>query len=373
MVGVGKGASAGILVRNAASLERAEKIDALVVDKTGTLTAGAPEVAAAHPRPGFTANEVLLLAMSLEQGATHPLARAIVARAQALQLVPLPVEHIRVHPGRGVSGENGPQTIRLGSPAFLAESQVVLDPTDVAALQDEGRTIVGVAEGTTLVGWIALADALRPNAAEAVATLAERGVGVTMLTGDHPAPAQAIAKAAGIANWRAELLPEDKRALVAAMQAEGKTVGMVGDGVNDAPALAQADVSFAMGAGAGSALSAADLTLLRNDLGAVAAAIDLSRATLRKIRQNLFFAFVYNVLGIPLAALGLLTPPLAGAAMAASSVSVVANALLLKRWRPPRPAAPPPMTGTPSEPAAKAPTLATAPVPDSYPMKEEIR
>jgi len=373
MVGVGKGASAGILVRNAASLERAEKIDALVVDKTGTLTAGAPAVAATHPRPGFTSNEVLLLAMSLEQGATHPLARAIVARAQALQLVPLPVDHVRVHPGRGVSGENGPQTIRLGSPAFLAETQVVVDPTEIAALQDEGRTIVGVAEGTTLVGWIALADALRPNAAEAVATLAERGVAVTMLTGDHPAPARAIAKAAGIANWRAELPPEGKRALVEAMQAEGKIVGMVGDGVNDAPALAQADVSFAMGAGAGSALSAADLTLLRNDLGAVAAAIDLSRATLRKIRQNLFFAFVYNVLGIPLAALGLLTPPLAGAAMAASSVSVVANALLLKRWRPPRPAAPPPTTGKLTEPATKAPTLATAPMPDSYPMKEEIR
>ena len=156
-----------------------------------------------------------------------------------------------------------------------------------------------------------------------------------MLTGDHPAPALAVAKATGIANWRAEQLPEDKRALIATMQTEGKVVGMVGDGVNDAPALAQADVSFAMGAGAGSALSAADLTLLRNDLSAVAAAIDLSRATLRKIRQNLFFAFVYNVLGIPLAVFGLLTPPLAGAAMAASSVSVVANALLLKRWRPP--------------------------------------
>ena len=262
MVGVGKGASAGILVRNAASLERAEKIDALVVDKTGTLTAGAPAVTATHPRPGFTSNEILLLAMSLEQGATHPLARAIVARAQALELVPLPVDRVRVHPGRGVSGENGPQTIRLGSPAFLAESGVAFDAALLAGLESDGRTIVGVAEGPTLVGWITLADALRPNAAAAVTMLAERRVAVTMLTGDHPAPAAAVAKAAGIAHWRADLLPEDKRAIVAAMQAEGKVVGMVGDGVNDAPALAQADVSFAMGAGAGSALSAADLTLL---------------------------------------------------------------------------------------------------------------
>jgi Cu+-exporting ATPase len=371
MVGVGKGAAAGILVRNAASLERAEKIDALVVDKTGTLTAGVPAVVATYPRPGFTVNELLLLALSLEQGATHPLARAIVARAQALQLTPLPVASVRVHAGRGVSGENGLQTIRLGSPSFLAGSGVALDADPPADAQREGQTIVGVAEGTKLVGWIALADALRPNAAAAVATLAERGVAVTMLTGDHPAPALAVAKATGIANWRAEQLPEDKRATIASMQQEGRIVGMIGDGVNDAPALAQADVSFAMGAGAGTALSAADLTLLRNDLGAVAAAIDLSRATLRKIRQNLFFAFVYNVLGIPLAVFGLLTPPLAGAAMAASSVSVVANALLLKRWRPP---APPSMTGgPPAKSRSAAPTLANAPMPESYPMKEEIR
>jgi Cu+-exporting ATPase len=161
------------------------------------------------------------------------------------------------------------------------------------------------------------------------------GVTVTMLTGDHPAPAAAVARTVGIDDWRAEQSPEGKRAAVTAMQNEGRTVGMVGDGVNDAPALAQADISFAMGAGAGSALSAADVTLLRNDLGAVAAAVDLSRATLKKIRQNLFFAFFFNALGIPLAALGLLSPVIAGAAMAASSVSVVGNALLLKRWRPP--------------------------------------
>ncbi len=370
MVGVGRGAQAGILIKNAAALERAQKIDTLVVDKTGTLTAGVPSVASLHPAKGFTTRELLLLAMSLEQGATHPLARAIVERGAELEQKPLPVTNVRVHAGRGVSGENGVQTIRLGSPAFLAEAGVAIESADFADARAEGRTIVGVAEGERLVGWITLADALRPNAAAAVATLAGAGVDVTMLTGDHPAPAQTVAKAAGITNWRAEQLPEDKRATIVAMQKKGKLVGMVGDGVNDAPALAQADVSFAMGAGAGSALSAADLTLLRNDLSAVAAAIDLSRATLSKIRQNLFFAFVYNVIGIPLAALGLLSPVIAGAAMAASSVSVVGNALLLKRWHPPNAtAAPPPPRGE----HAKPPTLQTAKMPESYPMKEEIR
>jgi Cu+-exporting ATPase len=355
MVGVGRGAQAGILIKNAQALERAEKIDTLVVDKTGTLTMGAPSVVGIHPASGFTANELLLLASSLEQGATHPLARAIVKRADEFELRPLPVRNVQVRPGRGVSGENGAQEIRLGSPAFLAESGVLIDDAALAQVQVAGQTIVGVAEGTKLVGWITLADTLRPNAAAAVIALKDEGVAVTMLTGDHPAPAAAIAKTAGIDNWRAEQLPQDKRAVIGELQKHGRVVGMVGDGVNDAPALAQADVSFAMGAGAGSALSAADVTLLRNDLNAVAAAIDLSRATLRKIRQNLFFAFVYNVLGIPLAAFGLLSPVIAGAAMAASSVSVVSNALLLKRWRP-RLAAAPVSTGprpTPIQPTVQ--------------------
>jgi len=335
MVGVGLGAQAGILIKNAAALERAERIDALVVDKTGTLTVGAPSLAGVHPANGFTGRELLLLAMSLEQGAVHPLARAIIKRAEAFEMKPLPIGNVRVHAGRGVSGENGTQTIRLGSPAFLAESGVAIDAAGLAEVKTAGQTIVGVAEGSKIVGWITLVDALRPGAAAAVAVLERIGIEVTMLTGDHPAPTAAVAGNAGIDHWLAEQLPQDKRAAIIAMQKQGRIVGMVGDGVNDAPALAQADVSFAMGAGAGSALSAADVTLLRNDLGAVAAAVDLSRATLSKIRQNLFFAFFFNALGIPLAALGLLSPVVAGAAMAASSVSVVGNALLLKRWRPP--------------------------------------
>ena len=194
-----------------------------------------------------------------------------------------------------------------------------------------------------LAGWLLLADELRPGAANAVAALRAARIRVVMLTGDGPASAAVVARAAGIDEWQASQSPEGKRAALVALQRAGAVVGMVGDGVNDAPALAQADVSFAMGAGTGSALSAADVTLLANDLATVAAAIDLSRATLAKIRQNLFFAFIYNVLGIPLAALGYLSPVLAGAAMAASSVSVVANALLLRRWRPP--------VATPSPPA----------------------
>jgi Cu+-exporting ATPase len=336
MVGVGRGAQTGILIKNAAALERAEKIDTLVVDKTGTLTAGAPSVSGLHPTRDFTADELLLLAMSLEQGATHPLASAIMKRGEAFEQMPFPVDAVEVHAGRGVSGRNGAQVIRLGSPAFLAESGITIDAADLARAQAGAQTIVGVAEGNTLVGWIAIADALRPNAAGVVAALKHSAVSVMMLTGDHKAPAVVIARAAGIDDWRAEQRPEDKRAAIVELQKSGHVVGMVGDGVNDAPALAQADVSFAMGAGAGSALSAADITLLRNDLGAVAAAIDLSRATLRKIRQNLFFAFIYNILGIPLAAFGLLSPVIAGAAMAASSVCVVGNALLLRRWRAPQ-------------------------------------
>jgi Cu+-exporting ATPase len=346
MVGVGRGAQAGILIKNAEALERAEKIDVLVVDKTGTLTAGKPAVVAIDAAAGRSERDVLLLAAGLEHGATHPLAEAIVQRAAGLDAKFLPVESVRVHAGLGVSGQSRGQSVRLGSPAYLAESGIAFDPAAVAAAQAAGETVVGVAEDRRLVGWIMLADTVRANAAGVVAALRRDGVTTIMLTGDHPATARAIARAVGIDEWRATQKPDDKRRAIAELQQAGNAVGMVGDGVNDAPALAQADVSFAMGAGSGSALAAADVTLLRNDLTAVVAAIELSRATLAKIRQNLFFAFVYNVLGIPLAAVGLLSPVVAGAAMALSSVSVVSNALLLKRWRPrplppiaPRPAA----------------------------------
>ena len=335
MVGVGRGARAGILIKNAEALERAQRIGAVVVDKTGTLTAGAPRVIAVLPQPGFAEDDLVGLAASLEHAAVHPLGQAILAEAQHRGVAPAEVTGARVHPGLGISGQCAGAVLRLGSPAFLRESGVAGDAPVPAADAVAAPTIVGVARDGVLAGWILLADALRPGAAAAVAMLHAEGVKVTMLTGDNATAAAAIARLAHIDDWRAGQLPQDKRAAVEALQKTGIVVGMAGDGVNDAPALAQADVSFAMGAGSGSALSAADVTLLSNDLGAVAAAIDLSRATIAKIRQNLFFAFVYNVLGIPLAALGLLSPVVAGAAMAASSVSVVTNALLLRRWTPP--------------------------------------
>ena len=335
MVGVGRGAREGILIKNAEALERAERIGAMVVDKTGTLTLGAPRVVGVLPQPGATEREVVELAASLERAAAHPLGKAILDEAKRRDVASFEVTGARVHPGRGVSAERDGQTLRLGSPEFLRESGVHADVGAIDAGGHAAPTIVGVARGDALAGWVLLADELRPGAANAVRLLREQGIALTMLTGDNATAAEAIARAAGIDDWRAGQLPQDKRAAIAALQQRGLVVGMAGDGVNDAPALAQADVSFAMGAGTGSALSAADVTLLSNDLGAVAAAIDLSRATLTKIRQNLFFAFVYNVLGIPLAALGWLSPVVAGAAMAASSVSVVTNALLLRRWRPP--------------------------------------
>jgi Cu+-exporting ATPase len=204
----------------------------------------------------------------------------------------------------------------------------------LAPLQDAGKTVVGLLAGERFMGLLAIADPLRPTTQHAVAKLQGMGVDVLMLTGDNKRTAAAIAQAVGIRRFEAEVLPQRKAAAIAELKASGKHVGMVGDGINDAPALAAADVSFAMGAGSDVALEAADITLMRDDLMGIAAAISLSRATLRKIRQNLFFAFIYNVLGIPLAALGMLNPVIAGAAMAASSVSVVSNSLLLKRWKP---------------------------------------
>ena len=225
-------------------------------------------------------------------------------------------------------------TAALGSPAFLADEGVNVPASNKARALASGHTVVGVARAGNLVGTIALADRLRGTTRAAIDRLHAHGIDVVMITGDNAATAKAIANAAGIATYRAGVLPADKAAAVRAFKVEGRVTGMVGDGVNDAPALAEADVSFAIGAGSAVAIEAADITVIRNDLNAVVDAILLSRATLAKIRQNLFFAFAYNVLGIPLAAFGMLNPVIAGAAMAASSVSVVTNALLLKRWRP---------------------------------------
>jgi Cu+-exporting ATPase len=332
MVGTGNGAQHGILIRNAAALELAEKINVLAVDKTGTLTEGQPRVTDVLPAPGVSEDELLALAASLEQGATHPLAQAVVTRAAGLTLK-APGE-MQAVVGKGVKGTLGAVTLLLGSPTWLAELDHAIDDDQLAPLQSAGKTVVGLLADNKFMGLLAIADPVRQSTAAAVARLHGMGIEVLMLTGDNARTAATIAASVGITRFEADVLPQQKAATVTALRNVGKRVGMVGDGINDAPALAAADVSFAMGAGSDVALEAADITLMRNDLAGIAEAIDLSRATLKKIRQNLFFAFIYNVLGIPLAALGMLNPVIAGAAMAASSVSVVSNSLLLKRWKP---------------------------------------
>ncbi|MCO6399633.1 MAG: copper-translocating P-type ATPase [Verrucomicrobia bacterium] len=334
MVGTGRGASAGILVKNAEALELAKGVAILAVDKTGTLTMGKPEVTDIIPANDSSADDFLALAAALEQGTTHPLAEAIVSRAREGNLrLPQPTD-LRAIPGKGLTAKLDGNRFTLGSPAFLAEEGVRIPDVLLAPIVAAGKSVVGLAHGTDLLGLIGIADPLRPTSRDAVARLAQMGIEVVMLTGDNRATAAAIAAQAGIAHFEAEILPQDKAAALTRLKAGGKSVGMVGDGINDAPALAAADVSFAIGGGSDVALEAADVTLMRNDLLSIVDAIALSRATLAKIRQNLFFAFVYNVLGIPLAAFGLLSPVIAGAAMAMSSVSVVSNSLLLRRWRP---------------------------------------
>ncbi len=341
MVGTGQGARAGMLVKNAEALELAERLQVLAVDKTGTLTEGEPAVTAVQPQPGWSRTEVLATAAALERGSSHPLAAAVVRAADEEAAPMLAHAEVRSVSGRGmegrVEGGSGEREVLLGSPRFLRERGVALPVDAGSELARTGHTLVALAIGGEFAGVLGLADRVRDDSAAAVARLQAKGVRVLMLTGDHEATAAAIAAQTGIGEWRAGVMPAEKADAVGELRAEGGLrVGMAGDGINDAPALAAADVSFAIGVGADVAVEAADITLVRNSLHGVADAIDLSRATLSKIRQNLFFAFIYNVLGIPLAAAGMLNPVIAGAAMALSSVSVVSNSLLLRRWRPGR-------------------------------------
>jgi Cu+-exporting ATPase len=333
VVATGRAAHAGILVRDAAALERAHQLAVLVVDKTGTLTEGKPGVTDLLPAQGIAQDELLRTAAALAQHSGHPLSRALLDHAGQIALPE--AENLREQAGLGLSADVEGRTCSLGSPAFARQQDVALDDAQLLALQNQGKSVIAVARGGALLGLIAFADRLRESSRDAVARLHDMGVRVVMLSGDNHATAAAIAAQVGIEEFRAEVLPQDKAALVESYKQPGKLVGMAGDGINDAPALAAADVGFAMKSGSDIALEAADITLMRNDLASVVDAISLSRATLSKIRQNLFFAFGYNVLGIPLAVAGLLNPMIAGAAMAASSVSVVSNALLLKRWRSP--------------------------------------
>ena len=337
MVGTGRGAQVGVLVKNAAALEHAEKIQTIIVDKTGTLTEGKPEVTDIVPIESISTQDLLQIAASLEQGSEHPLARAVLDSAQKMQLPLQPIHDFSAITGSGITAHINDMHYLLGSPKFLIQQGIVVDEKQIAALQGEGKTVIGIASTSDnahkMLGYLAIADRLRDTSRKAIERLQAMGIEVVMLTGDNAITAAAIAKQTGITQYRAEVLPQDKAAEVMKLKASGKFTAMIGDGINDAPALAAADVSFAIGAGSDVAIEAADITLIRNDLMSVADAISLSRATLRKIRQNLFFAFVYNILGIPLAAMGMLNPVIAGAAMAMSSVSVVSNSLLLKRWQ----------------------------------------
>ena len=336
MVGAGLGAENGILFRNSAALENTRRLRSIALDKTGTLTLGETQVMALQALPGWSEEKLLRLAAGAERGSEHPLARALVQAAQARGLHLAEPDSFRAEAGMGVrAGVEGRQVL-VGSLPWLEREGIALDErlTGAAgAMQERGQTAVAVAVDGEGIGALGIADALRPQSREAVSALRAAGLDVVMLTGDNRVTARAIAAELGIEEVRAEVLPQDKAAVIMALQAQGGGVAMVGDGINDAPALAQADVGMAIGGGADIALETADLTLPGADPRAVARAIHLGRATMRTIYQNLFWAFIYNIVLIPVAMLGALAPMLAAAAMAFSSVFVVSNSLRLRRLR----------------------------------------
>ena len=340
MVGTGRGATAGVLSRNAEALERLEKVDTLVVDKTGTLTAGQPRLVSVEPLETRDETTLLRLAASLERGSEHPLAAAIVAGAQEKGVALEPVTDFQSVTGRGVSGRVGDRRVALGNRSLLADLGVEGAPgfERAEALRAQGQTVVFVAVDGRPAGLLGVEDPVKDSTPEAIAMLRQEGLRLVMLTGDSRTTAEAVARRLGITDVRAEVLPGQKVEAIQRLQAEGRIVAMAGDGVNDAPALAQADVGIALGTGTDVAMESADVTLVKGDLRGIVRARRLSRGTMRNIRQNLFFAFAYNVLGVPIAAgvlypfFGiLLSPIIASAAMTFSSVSVIANALRLRR------------------------------------------
>jgi P-type Cu+ transporter len=342
MVGVGRGAHAGVLIKNAEALERLEKLDTLVVDKTGTLTVGKPTVVALKPAPGISEETLLKLAASLERGSEHPLAAAVVRAAADRGLTLGNVEGFESVSGKGVTGTIEGRKVALGNRALMQAIGTDVDALEATAndLRINGATAIFAAIDGKAAGLMAVADPIKATAPEAVRALKEAGVRVVMLTGDNRATAEAVGRKLGIAEIEAEVLPQDKGRVVERLRKEGRVVAMAGDGVNDAPALAAADVGIAMGTGTDVAIESAGVTLLSGDLRGIVAARRLSQATMRNIRQNLLFAFIYNAAGVPIAAgvlypaFGLtLSPIVAAAAMALSSVSVVANALRLRSVR----------------------------------------
>jgi Cu+-exporting ATPase len=343
MVATGRGAELGVLIRSAETLEALPRVQVVVLDKTGTLTVGKPVVTDVVTAPGASAEELIALAAAAEQGSEHPLGEAIVAEAKGRGVALPPVREFQAIPGQGVAARAADGLILLGNRRLMDARRVATEALEprARALAQTGKSVVHVAFRGEALGVIAVADVIKPGAREAVAALVARGLDVVMLTGDHRLTAEAIAREAGITRVLAEVLPERKAAEIARLQASGRVVAMVGDGINDAPALARADVGMAMGSGTDVAIEAADVTLMRGDLRGVETALELSRRTIRIVKENLGWAFGYNLLLVPVAAgvlypvAGiLLSPVLAGAAMALSSVSVVLNSLRLKRFSP---------------------------------------
>jgi len=340
MVGTGRGAAAGVLIRNAEALETMEKVDTLVVDKTGTLTEGKPRLVSVVPAPGFTEAEVVALAASIERGSEHPLAAAIVSGAAERKTGLSQSEEFQSVTGKGVSGVVNGNRVALGNQKLMEDLSVTIDPRmaeQAEKLRLEGQTVMLLAAGGQFAGLLGVADPIKESAEEAVRLLKAEGISIVMLTGDNRTTARAVAGKLGLDEAIAEVLPDEKSAVIRKLQSEGKIVAMAGDGVNDAPALAQAHVGIAMGTGTDVAMESAGITLVKGDLRGIVRARKLSRAVMKNIRQNLFFAFVYNVLGVPIAAgvlypvFGLLlNPMIASAAMTFSSVSVIANALRLR-------------------------------------------
>lgn len=337
MVGTGRGAVEGILFKNAEALELMEKVDTLVIDKTGTLTEGKPKLMVVETISDITSDELLRLAASLEQSSEHPLASAIVQEAHNRQLLISACNDFKSITGQGVSGVVDGHIVLIGNQQFLGNIDISKIRQRIEELRSQGQTVMLISIDNQLAGLISVADPIKNSTAQALSQLIQQGIRVIVATGDNETTANAIGKKLGLAEIQANILPEQKRAIIRQLQEQGKTVAMAGDGINDAPALAQANVGIAMGTGTDIAIESAGITLVKGDLQGISKAIQLSRATMRNIRENLFFAFIYNALGVPVAAgvlypfLGiLLNPMLAAAAMSLSSVSVIGNALRLR-------------------------------------------